>query len=89
MPAQYIGGGTSIAPVNGSSLEGSWRPQTTFPVDRSTHPLDVACNKEILHDLHQCCLQEENSIVARLPWHQLLIVTRFMATIELLIAYFR
>jgi hypothetical protein len=70
-----LGGGTSTTLLHRLASSGPWRPQKTFPVNRSTHPLDLACTREILHNIHQRCLQEGRSIVARLPWHQLLVIT--------------
>lgn len=70
-----LGGGTSIQTPRCAPSTGAWHPQKIFEVHRSTHPLDIACSINMLQDIHQACLAEESHIVARLPWHQLLIVT--------------
>jgi len=70
-----LGGGLVTLASYHTPSTGAWRPHKTFAVHRSTHPLDVACSTNILQDIYQSCLKEESSIVARLPWHQLLIVT--------------
>jgi hypothetical protein len=70
-----LGGGPATLASNHAHSTGAWCPRKTFAVRRSTHPLDVACSTNILQVIYQSCLKEESSIVARLPWHQLLIVT--------------
>jgi hypothetical protein len=53
----------------------SWRPQRVLPVHRSSHLFDVACGPEVLQQIYQSCNKHESAVVAKHPWHPLLIVT--------------
>ena len=73
---QRIGGGSSIKIEDGlTSVESPWHLERTLTVKRSNHPLDIACKAEVLNWIYQSCIQEETIVVARLPWHPLLLVT--------------
>jgi len=65
---QCIGGGSSIKIEDSqTSVESPWHPQRTLAVKRSNHPLDIACGAEVLNQIYQSCIQEETSVIARLP----------------------
>jgi hypothetical protein len=71
------GGGTviEIVGINNHSQRKSWYPQRTFPVVRSSHPLDVACGVDLLQQIQQACRKDFTEIVARHPTHPPLVVS--------------